>query len=370
MRPYLIAWSCWLLCLGGTAMSARGADDFPYSAYVVADDVYVRSGPGLGYYPTDKISRGQAVEVYRHDPGGWCAIRPLEGSFTWVSGRFLRPTEDGLAVVTEDDVSARVGSRLSDARDVIHVRLRKGEVVEILEAPNETDGGRWYKIAPPSGEFRWIAAKYLSRDCQCDEAPPREPSKACPAGRRPLTPKEFQEELERIELELSTMLIEDPTHWSFDELKERTAILHDGAQTAVEQGRAQLLAKRIARFEDIKQRQEAVLAMRGQSGRGRNWGRLPGGAEPEKEILQADPRFDGVGRLAQVVSPKLGAPRYALLGDAGEVLCYVSPAPGVNLQHYLGRRIGVVGTRGQVPEQNAALVTARHVAPLDGPVLR
>jgi uncharacterized protein YgiM (DUF1202 family) len=370
MRPYLIVWLCLAVCLGSVAMSARGADDFPYAAYVVADEVYVRSGPGEDYYPTDKIGRGQAVEVYRHYPGGWCEIRPLEGSFSWVSARHLRPTEDGLAVVAEDGAAARVGSNLSDARGVIQVRLRKGEVVELLQDPDDAENdGRWWKIAPPSGEFRWIAAKHLSREPPRDE-PPEDPRKTCPDGRRPLTPQEFQEELERIELELSTMLVEDAANWSFDELKERTAILQDGARTTVEQGRARLLAKRIARFEDIKQRQEAVLAMRVQSGRGRNWGRLPGGADGEKQILQADGRFDGLGRLAHVVSPKLGTPRYALLGDAGEVLCYVTPAPGVNLQYYLGRRIGVVGTRGLLPEQNATLVTARHVAPLDGPMLR
>ena len=56
--------------------AANGEQTFPYTAYVAVDDVYVRSGPGQNYYPTDKLKRGQEVEVYRHDPGGWCAVRP------------------------------------------------------------------------------------------------------------------------------------------------------------------------------------------------------------------------------------------------------------------------------------------------------
>ena len=52
---------------------------------ITADDVYVRSGPGENYYPTDKLKAGQEVEVYRHDPGGWYAIRPPKGSFSWVA---------------------------------------------------------------------------------------------------------------------------------------------------------------------------------------------------------------------------------------------------------------------------------------------
>jgi len=50
--------------------SARGDQTFPYKAYVTSGEVYVRSGPGKNYYPTSKLKIGDAVEVYRHDPGG------------------------------------------------------------------------------------------------------------------------------------------------------------------------------------------------------------------------------------------------------------------------------------------------------------
>ena len=106
---------------------------FPYKAYVTADDVYVRSGPGENYYPTDKLKAGTEVEVYRHDPGGWFAIRPPKDSFSWVSSRHLQLDGNNLATVTDERVAARVGSRMSDTRDVIQVRLHKGEVVEVLE---------------------------------------------------------------------------------------------------------------------------------------------------------------------------------------------------------------------------------------------
>ena len=53
---------------------------FPYKAFVAADEVYVRSGPGENYYPTDKLKTGNPVEVYRHDPGGWCAFGPCPGA--------------------------------------------------------------------------------------------------------------------------------------------------------------------------------------------------------------------------------------------------------------------------------------------------
>ena len=400
------------------ASPVGGSPTFPYKTYVTSDDVYVRSGPGQNYYPTDKLKRGQEVEVYRHDPGGWCAIRPVEGSFGWVSGRFLKPTEAGLAVVTEDGVSARVGSRFSDIREVVQVRLRKGEVVEILDPPPRGAGwgeNVWFKIAPPSGEFRWVSAKYLDADYPRDgvrkSPPPERPRHrhgdepddigrgptapiipaAAMAGSeatessdqslrvrsaraRSLSPEEYDAELSRIELELSMMVIEEPSAWSFDSLRERTNLLLDEAHTAVERGRARLLANKIARFDDIKQRQNAVLAMREETDRNT---RLLAGLRPKDDDRERsaagsdiDGRFDGVGQLTQVVSPKLGAPRYALVDQTGDVRCYVTPAPGVRLQNYVGQRIGVTGNRGYMPEQHASHIMARHITPLEGAMLR
>ena len=403
MRLFVAVLACCPLLL---VSPASGEQTFPYKAYVTAEDVYVRSGPGQSYYPTDKLKVGQEVEVYRHDPGGWCAIRPVEGSFTWVSGRHLKPAEDNLAVVTDDGVAARVGSRFSDIREVVQVRLQKGEVVEILDPPPRGAGwgeNAWFKIAPPSGEFRWVSSKYLDAEYPRDgvrkphagrkhsdkpaeeaeplpEAAPEAAATADDAARlrpprhRSLSPEHYQAELERLELELSVMVVEEPTAWSFDAMRDRANDLLDQAQTAVERGRARLLANKIARFEDIKQRYDSVAAMRDQTDRSaRLLARLrprDSGGEKTRGKLDIDDRFDGVGQLTQVVSPKAGAPRYALTDETGEVRCYVTPAPGVNLYSYVGKQVGLTGTRGYMPEQRASHIMARHITPLEGPMLR
>ncbi len=161
--PFLLA--CLALVLSHSAATAA---EFPYIAYVSSDDVYVRSGPGKNYYPTAKLKRGEQVEVYRHDPGGWYAIRPPRQSFSWVSARQLDPAEKNLAVVNTDRAVARVGSIFSDMRDVIQVRLNQGERVERVELEPVGDG-KWYKIAPPAGEFRWIHREYLDRHPVADD---------------------------------------------------------------------------------------------------------------------------------------------------------------------------------------------------------
>jgi hypothetical protein len=394
---------------------------FPYKAYVTANDVYVRSGPGENYYPTEKVKAGTEVEVYRHDPGGWYAIRPLPDSFTWVSGRYLKPGTDGLAEVVGDAVAARVGSQFSDIRDVHQVRLDRGEIVELRGTKQVGTGPgavTWYRISPPSGEFRWISGKYVDRDYPQDGlrktggevSPLVQPQRAgvqnvsstaasmpAPApkgaaGRfspaagalaaspptaagavevpaaamRHASPEEFQGELDDISAELSIMLAEEPTVWNCGELTRRSQALLDQAQTAVERGSARLLATRIAQAEDIRRRYDAVAEVRSDTER-RNQ-QLADIARTRSALpraQRAEDRFDGVGRLTRVVPPTLGAPRYALVDERGDVRCYVNPAPGVNMNYYIGRQVGVSGVRTFNPEQRAEIVTAKHVSALD-----
>ncbi|MGD0655706.1 MAG: hypothetical protein ABSA16_15310 [Thermoguttaceae bacterium] len=376
-----------LFCLiVSAASSAMGEQAFPYKAYVAADNVEVRCGPGEDFYPTDKLQKGEMVEVYRRDAGGWCAIRPPEGSFSWISGRVLKLQDDNLAVVREDDVASRVGSRLSNVRDIIQVRMRKGEAVEILDSKEDAGGKSqvWYKIAPPSGEFRWVSEKYLDKqrptdglrntrsvdsalgqDSTRDRLDAQSDAHSSDADNK-ISSEQFQIELDRIDLELSMMVVEEPTVWSFDAMRIRGESLLDRADSAADRGKARLLLNKIARFDDIKQRYDSVTAMREQNATSNRF--LTGlKSTMEKAAAMADPdgQFDGVGQLQQVFSPKLGAPRFALVDEAGNVRYYVTPAPGVNLQNYVGRQVGITGTRGYMPEQRAQHITARHISSLE-----
>jgi len=186
------------------------------------------------------------------------------------------------------------------------------------------------------------------------------------AAMRHVSPEEFQAELDEISAELSIMLAEEPTVWNCEELARRAQMLLDQAQTAVERGSARLLATRIAQAEDIRRRYDAVAEVRTDTER-RNQ-QLAEIARTRSAVprpQRADDRFDGVGRLTRVVPPALGAPRYALVDERGDVRCYVNPAPGVNMNYYVGRQVGVSGVRSFNPEQRAEIVTAKHVSALE-----
>jgi uncharacterized protein YgiM (DUF1202 family) len=434
--------SCCAWLIAASVVAAENGQ-FPYTAYANSDDVYVRSGPGKNYYPTDKLARGEAVEIYRHDPGGWYAIRPPRGSFSWVPARLLQPTKDHLATVNGDRVVSRVGSRFSDVREVIQVRLDRGEEVEILEVKTLTTGGQaeqWCKITPPSGEFRWVFGKFVddeqpssgrppandrdrvvaerdlvadhpvrtvaakqphryyngdvdAPDVTDDETNVQQTSGSPPDARshevaaadirkgglpaaaakrdKPAasTADSFQAEIDSIDLALSSMVVEEPTVWKFDDLDHRAEKALDRAQTAVERGRARLILDRIAKFEDIKRRLDTVQQVQGATDRKNSQLVNVADARPPAGMAEVEgvDRFDASGRLINVVSQRPNAPPYAVVNADRVVVAFVTPAPGVNFRPFMGRQVGVSGQRGFIPELNKPHVTASRITPLDQP---
>ncbi len=182
-RRYAIvaAIATWLTQSNLDTQRAFAEPSFPYTAYTTQDAIAVRSGPGDDFYETDRLDWGSKVEVYRHDEGQWCAIRPPAHSFSWVAAEHVKLTDDrGLGRITDSAVRTRVGSRFDDTHDVEYISLRRGEVVEVLgmralQEPSGAEEKKWFKIAPPAGEFRWVHRSHLSRQ------PPGNGSTAAPA---------------------------------------------------------------------------------------------------------------------------------------------------------------------------------------------
>lgn len=432
------------------AASATFAQHGPYTAYINTDEVYVRSGPGKNYYPTQKLQRGDQVEVYRHDPGGWFAIRPPEGSFSWISGEYVK-SEDGQGTVIGDRVVARVGSEFSDVRDVIQVRLHRGEQLQIIGQKEFNPGPAaqtWYKIAPPSGEFRWIHGNFVSE--QLDEPQPPlagarrnllvpddqlidkatrgddadvalaahredvdgipvpksnlQSTPAAPAAReesnlaedrlqqrvesgdldheapptrvamreaqrtrQPVLSREerLAVELDAIELQLSAIVVEEPSAWYFEDLFSRANAVLDQGETAIERGRARLVLNKLEKFADIKRRYDALNQITTNTDRAnRPYSRSRSASSATRDS------YDGVGRLARVQSSRAGVPTYALTDASGAIRYFVTPAPGVNLRHYLGQEVGISGQVGYSTDLEQQHVTARRVTVLEEGVIR
>ena len=168
----------------GSSSAAADEPSLPMTARVVSNHAYLRAGPGGDYYPTERLARGDRVEVWAIDPSGVCAVRPVAGSFSWVRGADVdrRAAVDragpdsaadgavgGVGIVVADGAVARIGSQLNDLRHVAQVRLEAGERVRVIEEVRIAEGrhaGHWLRIEPPPGEFRWAMAADLDLPAQ------------------------------------------------------------------------------------------------------------------------------------------------------------------------------------------------------------
>ena len=143
--------------------AAEETSPLPATVPVVSDHTYLRAGPGDDFYPTERLVHGQRVEVWAVDPSGYCAVRPVQGSFSWVRAcdideEAADSPERSAGVVVADGAVARIGSQINDLRHVAQVRLEAGERVRVIEQVRIEAGrhsGLWARIEPPSGEFRW-----------------------------------------------------------------------------------------------------------------------------------------------------------------------------------------------------------------------
>jgi hypothetical protein len=191
-------------------------------------------------------------------------------------------------------------------------------------------------------------------------------------------------ELRSIDRELSRIVVEEPGQWDFAKVRERVESAMADATNEEIRDQFLDLQERIERFDDIRKRS---LAINGSADELKNTGESHHVAESrhvdesaaadssarlrhgESSIGETRPRereYDGVGKLTRVVSQRPGAPRYALVNSANEVVAFVSPGSGVNLQSFEGQHVGISGQRGYMPELKKAHVTALRVNALGG----
>ena len=268
-----------LLCGSVLGAVAHGADrTFPYTAQISVDEVEVRCGPGWDYYATQRLPRGTRVEVYRHDAGGWLAIRPPEGSFSWVTARHVKATpEKNVAEVILDGAVAWVGSSTTNVpQHKWQVRLTRGERVEVLGELAMTVGPgfateTYHKIAPPAGEFRWIHAQHaLSPNTAAQETVSQSrsqndyrhvggPTASAPADlpsavKATLSSPELAKQVEELNIALSLLVTREIEQWDLDSLKQRAdALAQQAADTKLSQ-EIKAISQRMEEFETLQRR--------------------------------------------------------------------------------------------------------------------
>jgi hypothetical protein len=151
---------------------------------VNVDSVYVRSGPGEGYYPTQTLVKGTTVTVVgiKYD---WLKIVPPENSFSYVGAVLVTPSADGTTgKVNSNNVNIRAGSLVNAMKTTVQTQLNAGDTVQIVGKQDN-----YLKIKPPATAYLYINKQYvtIARPAVADTSTPTSATPILPSGKPDLT---------------------------------------------------------------------------------------------------------------------------------------------------------------------------------------
>jgi hypothetical protein len=178
-----------------------------------------------------------------------------------------------------------------------------------------------------------------------------------------LSADQINRQLDQIEVELSLLVAQDRSQWNLAPLERRVQSLVETGADPTSRGRARLLLDKIKQFD--KAFAAASDAPRPPAGR-----QAASSAEQQTPSLTsalADPRYDAQGVLKEVISRKSAKPAapFAVVDAEGQPVCFVSPSPGLNLNRYLNKPVGLYGRRGYLEELKKPHVVAERIIELD-----
>ena len=409
----LMGGAAWMLAVTLTAQ----AGTVPYQATVIVPEVEVRSLPSASAnsYATSKLRQGDVVEVVEEKEGGWLAIKPPPGSFSWVQTRFLqRPYPNALSgVILGEGVEIRVGCSIPGRKpDVFQVRLSRGAQVIIVDGAKAYDDetGAWVRIQPPEREVRFVpadAVRAANPVQTVSSAPPAAgvtpvaafPPEAGAGAMHPHAPvddplwlqakqaeKEGKyDEAKKLYLQLAKQTPDhdlsircyNHIHYLSQRLQATAPAASSAASPAspVATGDNRLVPTAAIPYPPVVKpapaamnqatsqytyiRESATPAPRLAS----TTAPAPTPAPVANPQVPASSQTIGPGLLVRAVSPVAGQQAYMLDRGEGQPIFYILPAPGVNLEPYAYKRVSVSGTIAYHQGYRREVLTAVQVIP-------
>jgi len=334
----------------------------PYAGYINADVVNVRSGPAMYYYPLANLNKDTPVMVEAESPG-WLAIRPIEGVYGLVKKSDLAMGTSG-ATATVSAPSARMYAASNAAKRhwCVMATLKQGDVVKVLGPADEEmvraacpDGGRVYVsaqfvtagAAPSSGAIGQIAKMEIE--------PPK--------------PDPLVEDFKKAETALSDELKKPITDRDYAPLITAFKEVGEKAEKAYLKRSA---LERVAYLEALHEQRSEYMKVVGIGDRLNQ--RLADMkakeatemAEAERERKAAKPEFLATGVVARLESLEdVDYPiKYKLVDEKGHPL-YVLKSTTIDLSKYVGKAVGIRGTKAYLKDWRIYLVTVDELEVLE-----
>lgn len=317
-------------------------------AVINVPEIEVRSGPSATFYPTGKLRQGDRVEIVKQEEGGWLAIKPPPGSFSWIKTCLIdRAGHSG--VVLGSDVPVRIGSDLFQGEPTVQqVKLQRGTQILVLDTKQvyAQDGG-WLAIVPPTQEVRYIPADAVQQAPQVQSS-----SSASPTATVIAPAAQSDDELWQLARQLESVGNNAEAEKTYTKLAQQSKN-HDLTMRCYNQ------------IHHLRQSgrggAQGHMAGRPPQGTVTTWNRNQPTGQPVSQVPTQHPQGmipyhrpgtpapqpvvqnSGPGRLRKAAFYIDNQPAYVLENSQGLPLYYVTGQPGMNLEMYLNRVVDLQG---------------------------
>lgn len=323
----------------------------------------------------------------------WYKISPPAGEFRWIHEQFVERTDlppIELATAELDKES--------------EIALTAGEEPVKLPGKPKIEEPSWRKRTNPDGTPRVASLAPplhgektpLATSSSMDQQEALEASLFEELGRLNVDP------LVLIEVKLTHEVVKPVEHWELAPLQSSVREFVQTGETPLERGKARLLSEKIENFARLQERKlafaEAMAAVKSSQPEGGDLSQSAEGTSSddssvasaamgnsvETESLgdeskstatsdddELEPRYDGKGWLMPVVTRTAQArknerytPPFALTDQAGNVIQFVSPTPGLNLRRFTRQEVGIYGQVSPIDQYTKPHLTAHRVVVL------
>jgi uncharacterized protein YgiM (DUF1202 family) len=375
------------------ASSDAAHPPFPYFAIISGDNVNARSGPGTQYYSCGIFFRNDKIKI-AGSQFNWSKIEAPANFFSWVSKQYVKvdPNNKAVGTITADAVRIYAGSEKIKPihSTTVQAKLNRGQKVALL-GYEEDD---YYKVSPPSEAFFWVDTRYTEPifESKNEEEPAviAENQPIVPFDGEPVPPADSKEEQpvavadETVKPAVShekpnVPSVETQRFQQYRDVEEKIKIerlkpLNQQDYSTIKpklyEIAADTKAPRAAEYaqytlEQITKAELAITASKEITASDSELVKAKQQIEQEKQTKMGELKpistfaVQGVLKISNIYGPEIALRHYIVVDESGKVICYAYPidkAKSLDINSYIGKKVGLVGTIEPHPETSGALV--------------
>ncbi len=218
----------------------------------------------------------------------------------------------------------------------------------------------------PSAAVNW----YGLSESKTDEASNASQASRNAAGTSASSVVTSAQDVAELQVALNNMVAMSTGPWQLAPLAERAKYFIEHGATAIDRGQARLLLERIEAFQNLAARSQQLASQQFSSAQlsgqpavqSASYVATPAIADATSQPAPGASHFDATGWLVPVHSASPDQPTHAITNDTGDIVAYVSPIAGLNLDRYRNQAVGITGLRGYLPKLHAAHIQAQRVS--------